>query len=164
MSSLQFHGDGDGGALGGEELMARAIAESGRAWSLSHWRREDMTAYMVGRRPPVPAIGVAAADPVWLCSTVSTLSGLGSSPTTARRWTLCWTARPQAGRSDFRNCRSSHLDFPYRPFGPLSVPVLLLLSDHLCATSRLGRGLANSRSRRPAGVLREASGDSQAVA
>ncbi|CDZ98128.1 Endoplasmic reticulum protein EP58, contains filamin rod domain and KDEL motif [Phaffia rhodozyma] len=35
-----FHGDGQ--EFIGEELMARAIAENGRAWSLSSWRREDM--------------------------------------------------------------------------------------------------------------------------
>jgi hypothetical protein len=33
---------GDGAALDGEELMARAIAENGRDWALKFWRREDM--------------------------------------------------------------------------------------------------------------------------
>lgn len=31
---------------GGEEDLARDIAEAGREWSLTHWRKEDMTAYV----------------------------------------------------------------------------------------------------------------------
>lgn len=30
---------------GGEEALAKDIAEAGQEWSLTHWRREDMTAY-----------------------------------------------------------------------------------------------------------------------
>ncbi|KAL7415370.1 glycosyl transferase family 90-domain-containing protein [Mrakia frigida] len=39
-----FQGDRD--LHPGENDIARAIAEAGREWSLTHWRREDMTAYM----------------------------------------------------------------------------------------------------------------------
>ena len=41
---MQFQGDLD--QFEGENLVARGIAEAGREWSLTHWRREDMTAYM----------------------------------------------------------------------------------------------------------------------
>ena len=43
-SPAQFRGDRS--SRGGEPELAREIAESGRDWSLTHWRKEDMTAYV----------------------------------------------------------------------------------------------------------------------
>lgn len=40
----QFRGGVDG--KGGEDELARQIAEEGRRWTLTHWRKVDMAAYM----------------------------------------------------------------------------------------------------------------------
>jgi hypothetical protein len=39
-----FRGDPAGARA--HDAMAQRIAEAGRAWSLSYWRKEDLTAYM----------------------------------------------------------------------------------------------------------------------
>jgi len=41
---LQFRGDEDG--KGGEEALAQQIAEEGKKWVQTHWRKVDMAAYM----------------------------------------------------------------------------------------------------------------------
>lgn len=40
----QFRGDMAGNA--GEDALAKDIAEAGQAWARTHWRQEDMTAYV----------------------------------------------------------------------------------------------------------------------
>lgn len=44
ISSYQFHGDLDG--IGGRDDLAEQIADEGRKWVKTHWRRIDMAAYM----------------------------------------------------------------------------------------------------------------------
>ena len=44
LTATQFRGNLSG--LGGEDALGREIGEAGRQWSLTHSRKEDMTAYV----------------------------------------------------------------------------------------------------------------------
>lgn len=80
---LQFQGDRD--LHPGENEVARGIAEAGREWSLTHWRREDMVRSFSRRALPSPLSKLTLFIRSLLlrlptCSG-STSNGLGSSQT-----------------------------------------------------------------------------------